>query len=108
MYRDAMLTQLGYKPNDALITQLKTIEANTIGYEKIQKHIMDLHNHLKVDNAYIALSNSNDYFKIKIESKTPEIAQEAHDKISRFSEKFKVKLNKLEKKETYYIIGFEE
>jgi len=108
MYRDAMLTQLGYAPNEALIQQLKTIESNTIGYEKIQKHIMDLHDHLKIDNAYVALSNTNDYFKIKVESKTPEIAQEAHEKISRFSDKFKVKLNKLEKKETYYIIGFDQ
>jgi len=108
MYRDAMLTQLGYSPNEALIQQLKKIENNTIGYDKIQKHIMDLHDHLKVDNSYVALSNSNDYFKIKVESKTPEIAQEAHEKINRFSDKFKVKLNKLEKKETYYIIGFEQ
>ncbi len=106
MYRDAMLTQLGYSPNEALIKQLKKIEENTIGYDKIQKHIMDLHDHLRVDNSYIALSNSNDYFKIKVESKTPEIAQEAHEKITRFSDKFKIKLNKLDNKETYYILGF--
>jgi len=108
MYRDAMLTQLGYKPNEALLTQLKTIEENTTGYEKIQKHIMDLHDHLKVDNSYVALSNSNDYFKIKIESKTPEIAQEAREKVDHFSDKFKVKLEKVQNKETYYILGFEQ
>ena len=108
MQRDAMLTQLGYAPNEALLAQLRKIEENTTGYEKIQKHIMDLHDHLKVDNAYVALSNSNDYLKIKVESPTPEIAQEAHEKISRFSDKFKVKLNRLEKKETYYILGFEQ
>ena len=107
MYRDAMLTQLGYKPNEALLSQLKKIEENTAGYEKIQKHIMDLHDHLKVDNAYIALSNTNDYFKIKIESATVEIAREAHEKVQHFSDKFKVKVQKVEKKETYYIIGFE-
>ena len=107
MYRDAMLTQLGYKPNEALLSQLKKIEDNTPGYEKIQKHIMDLHDHLKVDNAYVALSNSNDFFKIKIESKTAEVAQEAHEKVTHFSAKFKVKIQKVEKKETYYIIGFE-
>jgi len=107
MYRDAMLTQLGYKPNEALLAQLIKIEDNTIGYEKIQKHIMDLHDHLKVDNAYVALSNSNDYFKIKIESNSEEIAKEAHEKVSHFSQKFKVKVEKVDKKETYYIIGFE-
>jgi hypothetical protein len=106
MQREAMLIQLGYAPNEALIKQLEEIENNTKGYEKIQKHIMDLHDHLKVNNAYVALSNSNSNFKIKIDSPTPELAQEAHEKVQRFSEKFKVSINKLENKETYYIEGF--
>lgn len=107
MQRDAMLTQLGYAPNNALLSQLEKIEKNTVGYEKIQKHIMDLHDHLKVDGSYIALSNSNDYLKIKVESSSSESALEAHEKIKHFSDKFKVKVNKLSNKETYYILGFE-
>ena len=107
MPREAMLTQLGYAPNGALLTQLEDIENNTPGYEKIQKHIMDLHDHLKVNSSYVALSNSNRYFKIKIESDTTELAEEAHEKVRHFSEKFKVEIQKLEKKETYYIIGFQ-
>jgi len=106
MQRDAMLTQLGYAPNNALLSQLERIEKNTTGYEKIQKHIMDLHDHLKVDGSYVALSNTNDYFKIKVESPSVEVAQEAHEKIKHFSDKFKVAINKLENKETYYILGF--
>lgn len=106
MQRDAMLTQLGYKPNNALMSQLERIEENTSGYEKIQKHIMDLHNALKVDGSFVALSNSEDYFKIKVEAVSPELAQEAHEKIEHFSNKFKVKVKKLENKETYYIQGF--
>ncbi|MDD2449866.1 MAG: hypothetical protein PHG10_09375 [Sulfurimonas sp.] len=107
MQRDAMLNQLGYAPNNALLSQLENIEKNTAGYEKIQKHIMDLHDHLKVDNSYVALSNSNDHFKIKVEAQSSESAEEAHKKIKHFSEKFKVKVNKLQNKETYYILGFE-
>lgn len=106
MLRDAMLTQLGYAPNDALLSQLEKIENNTTGYEKIQKHIMDLHDVLKVDNSFVAMSNSNDCFKIKIEATSEELAKEAHEKIKHFSEKFKVTVKKLENKETYYIIGF--
>lgn len=106
MQREAMLTQLGYAPNEALLKQLTDIEENTPGYEKIQKHIMDLHDHLKVDNGYVALSNSNNHFKIKIESASLEIAQEAHEKVAHFSDKFKVKIDKLENKNTYYILGF--
>ena len=107
MTRDAMLKQLGYSPNEALMSQLEKIESNTAGYEKIQKHIMDLHDHLKVDGSFVALSNSEDYFKIKIEAPSAELAGEAHEKVKRFSDKFKVRVNKLENKETYYIIGFE-
>jgi hypothetical protein len=106
MQKEAMLIQLGYVPNDALMKQLERIEENTAGYEKIQKHIMDLHDHLKVDDSYIAMSNSNDFFKIKIEAQSPEIAEEAHEKIRHFCEKYKVIINKLEDKNTYYIIGF--
>jgi len=108
MHREAMLTQLGYAPNPALMKQLGDIEENTPGYEKIQKHIMDLHDHLKVNNGYIALSNSNNHFKIKIESATPELAKEGHEKVLHFSDKFKIAINKLENKETYYIIGFDQ
>jgi hypothetical protein len=106
LQRDAMLKQLGYVPNDALLDQLSRIETNTPGYEKIQKHIMDLHDHLKVDGSYVAMSNSEDYFKIKIEAVSEELAKEAHQKIKHFSDKFKVKVNKLDNKETYYILGF--
>ena len=108
MQDKAMLVQLGYTPNEALVEQLEKIKSNTVGYEKIDKHIMDLNDHLKVENAYVALSNSKDYFKIKIESPTPELAEEAHEKIKRFSEKFKVQIEKVEGKETYYILGTKE
>ena len=108
LQRDAMLKQLGYVPNEALLDQLGRIEENTHGYEKIQKHIMDLHDHLKVDGSYVAMSNSEDYFKVKVEAVSDELAEEAHEKIKHFSDKFKVKVNKLENKETYYILGFDK
>lgn len=107
MQKEAMLTQLGYVPNDALLKQLQRIETNTVGYDKIQKHIMDLNDHLKVDESYVAMSNSNDYFKIKIDSSSPEAVEQAHEKVKHFSQKYKVKVDKLENKNTYYIVGFE-
>lgn len=106
--RDAMLKQLGYVPNEALLDQLQRVESNTSGYEKIQKHILDLHNHLKVDGSFVAMSSSEDYFKVKIDANSEELAKEAHEKIKHFSDKFKVKVNKLDNKETYYILGFKK
>jgi hypothetical protein len=107
MDAEAILTQLGYVPNDTLIEQLKAIQVNTPGYEKIEKHILDLNEHLKVNNAYVALSNSTNYLKIKVDSPTKELAEEAHEKIKHFSEKYKVDIEKLANKETYYILGFQ-
>jgi acetolactate synthase small subunit len=105
MQREAMLTQLGYMPNEALKIQLKKVEENTVGYEKIEKHIMDLHDHLKVNDSFVALSNSKDFLKIKVESTSKEVAEEAHEKIKHFENKFKVKLS-IENDNTYYIEGY--
>ena len=106
MQNDAMLIQLGYTPNEALVAQIAKIIDNTTEYKKIEKHIMDLHDHLKVDDSFVAMSNSEDHFKIKIEAKSPELEAEAHEAVKRFSEKFKVTIKQLENKNTYYILGF--
>ena len=106
MQKEAVLTGLGYVVNEALMSQLERIQNNTIGYEKISKHILDLHTHLRVDDSFVAMSNSEDYFKIKIEAPSLERVEEAHEKIQHFCEKFKVDIEKLEDKNTYYIKGF--
>ena len=107
MDAEAILTQLGYVPNDTLKEQLKEIQENTPGYEKIEKHILDLNEHLKVDNAYVALSNTTKHLKIKVDALSKEFAEAAHEKIKKFSEKYKIKVEKLPNKETYYIIGYQ-
>jgi acetolactate synthase small subunit len=106
MQKSEVLNHLGYLPNDSLEKKLEDIQNNTHGYEKIIKHIMDLHDALKVDESYVAMSNSHDYFKIKIEAPSPERVEEAQEKVSHFKEKFKVLLEKVDNKETYYIVGF--
>ncbi len=106
MTYETVLNQLGYIPNEALAEQLSRIEKNTAGYEKIIKHILDLHEALKTDESFVALSNSNDYFKIKIDANSDVSAADALEKINHFAEKYKVALQKVEGKPTYYIIGF--
>ena len=103
---EAVLKQLGYAPNEALMEQIGRIEANTKGYEKIQKHILDLHEQLKVDDSFIALSNSRDAFKIKIEAPSDERKNEAVERLNHFTEKYKIALEKVAGKDTYYICGF--
>jgi len=106
MQRDAMLKQLGYSPNDGLLSQLDRIIGNTGGFEKIQKHIFDLNSALRVDDSFVAMSNSTDHFKIKLEAPSPELKDDAREKVMHFADKYKVDLKKLDGKETYYIMGF--
>ncbi|MEA1917985.1 MAG: hypothetical protein U9N42_10745 [Campylobacterota bacterium] len=106
MINEAILNQLGYSPNEALKEQMDAIVKNTNEFKKIEKHIYDLHNILKVDDSYVAMSNSFNYLKIKLQAKSPELLEEAHEKVQHFADKFKVELKKVEGHETYYIIGF--
>jgi len=106
MTHEAILNQLGYTPNEALSLQLSRIEANTVGYDKIIKHILDLHEALKPAESYVAMSNSNDYFKIKIDATSEISAAEAMEKINHFADKYKAQLQKVDGKPTYYILGF--
>ena len=51
-------------------------------------------------NAYVALSNSENYLKVKCDDHdAPEILQEFHDEISHWSEKYHVDIKKIEGKE---------
>jgi len=106
MVNEAILRQLDYTPNEALQEQMGRIIQNTLSFDKIEKHIMELHKQLKVDGSYIAMSNSEDYFKIKIDAPSSELTEEAHEKIQHWSEKYKVQTARVEKKDTYYIKGF--
>ncbi|WP_345989531.1 hypothetical protein WCX18_03275 [Sulfurimonas sp. HSL1-2] len=103
---EAVLKQLGYTPNEALMEQIERIEANTVGYDKIQKHILDLHEQLKVDDSFVALSNTKDCFKIKIEAPSDERKAEAVERLHHFTEKYKIDLEQVPGKETYYILGY--
>jgi len=106
MLNEAILRQLDYTPNEALKLQVGRIINNTEAFDKFEKHMMELHKQLKVDGSYVAMSNSEDYFKIKIEAPSEALREEAHGKIQHWSEKYKVQTARVEKKDTYYIKGF--
>jgi len=108
MDSEAVLNQLGYTPNEALMEQIGRIEANTEGYDKIQKHILDLHEQLKVDDSFIALSNTRDFFKIKIEAPSEERKAEALERVRHFTDKYKIAIEQVPGKDTYYILGYEK
>ncbi len=102
---ETLLVQLGYQPSDNAKAQLRRVIENTKGFDHIGKHLLALNDNLKPYDSYVTLSSSYDYFKIKNEGKTPEEIEEVNKIINKWAEKYKVKLQKVEGKETYYIIG---
>ncbi|NWF66272.1 MAG: hypothetical protein HXX81_02270 [Campylobacterales bacterium] len=103
---EEFLTRLGYNVNEGSLKELELVKQNTGEFEKIAKHIIDLHEHLKTMNAFIAISSTKPYLKIKNEEDKVEAIDFVNDYIKKWAEKYKVTLQKVENKNTYYIIGF--
>ncbi len=101
---EAMLTQLGYTINESVKSQMENIIRNTKSFLDIQKHIVQLNDALKPFQAYVAMSNSNYYLKIKNESGS-ESLKEVDEMINNWAKKYKINLKKVDGKETYYILG---
>ena len=103
---EVILSQLGYSKNDASLQQAEKIINSTSNFDKFSKHIFTLNDHLKKMNAYVALSNKSDYLKIKCdENDSNEILQEFHNEVSHWADKYNVKLERLEDRHIYYILG---
>lgn len=106
MINEGILNQLGYSINDATLRQLDRIISNTPGFEHLEKHIIVLNDHLKPYLSYVAMSNSHNYLKIKNEAQSEQMREDVTDIVQKWAEKYKVELQKVEGKETYYIKKF--
>ena len=105
---EVLISQLGYTKNEHTLTQVEAIIDNTKGFEKFAKHIISLNDTLKHMKAYVAMSNSENYLKVKCdENDAPEILEEFHSTVEHFSDKYKVKFQKVDGKEVYYMLGTE-
>lgn len=104
---EVLVAQLDLGHGEATLNQTKVAMENTKDFDKFSKHILSLNDKLKHMNAYVALSNSESYFKIKCDSSvdSPEIIEEFTQEVQHFSDKYDVELKKVENKDVYYIIG---
>ncbi len=103
---EVLISQLGYSNNEHTLKQMEDAIANTKDFNKFAKHIISLNDTLKHMKAYVALANSEQYFKIKCdEIDAPAILEEFHNEVDHFSNKYHVEIKKLNNKEVYYIIG---
>lgn len=94
----ALLNQLGYNENDATTAQVKRILNNCDGLNL--SSIITLNDHLKPLGGFVAMSGSEDVFKIKNEGKTPD----ALNVIENWAEKNKINIKKVNET-THYILG---
>lgn len=103
---EVILSQLGYSKSESSLQQAEKMISATGNFDKFSKHIFSLNDHLKKMNAYVGLSNTSDYLKIKCdENDADEILEEFHQEVSHWANKYNVKLQKLDNKPTYYILG---
>ncbi len=103
---EALLTQLGYATSTQAVEQIKKAIENTKGFENFSKHILSLQDELAHIKATIALSNSKDLFKIKGSQETSkEIQEEFHEMVQHWATKYKINIEQVGNKPTYYILG---
>ena len=94
----ALLNQLGYNENDVTAAQVKRILNNCDGLNL--SSIITLNDHLKPLGGFVAMSGSEDVFKIKNAGKTPD----ALNVIENWAEKNKINIKKVNET-THYILG---
>ena len=103
---EVLVSQLGFGHSDSIMDQTTKAIQNTKGFDKFSKHIISLNDKLKHMNAYVALSNSEAYFKIKCDSTdSSEIIEEFTAELDHWKSKYDVDLQKVDNKNVYYIIG---
>jgi hypothetical protein len=103
---ETLLTQLGYPlDNDALIAQAARVIDATPGFERFARHLLSLQETIKRWDGYLALSNSRDAVKIKTDAVRPEEIEAYRDALHQWSDKYKVTLEPVEHRNTFYILG---
>jgi uncharacterized protein YerC len=103
---EALLVQFGYTKTEQTLKQMNAIINNTKSFEKFSSHLPALNDALAVEKGFIAMSNSKNYLKIKCnEDISADNLSEFHTIVNHWADKYKVVLEKVESKNTYYILG---
>jgi hypothetical protein len=103
---EALLSQLGYSQTESSMTQMNATVENTSGFENFSKHLLTLHDELAHIKGFVALSNSKNVFKIKCsEDVSDAIKEEFTTLVENWATKYKVQIEKVANKTTYYILG---
>jgi len=103
---EALLTQLGYTKTEHTLRQMNDIIANTKDFKNFSQHIPSFNDALAVEKGFIAMSNSQSHLKIKCnEDISADNLSEFTQLVRHWADKYKLKLEQVDNKNTYYIIG---
>jgi hypothetical protein len=103
---EALLTQLGYTKSEQTLKQMNDIIENTEGFDKFSQHLPSFNDALAVGKAFIAMSNSENYLKIKCqEDSSADNLSAFKDLVKHWANKYKLELKQVADKNTYYILG---
>ncbi len=105
MRRDAILKQLGYGVSENSLAQVQRVIDNTKDFDYVEKHLIALHDTLKSCLSFVTMSSSKDNFKIKNEAIGKEMVDSTNEIIQKWAQKYKIALEKIPDKETYYVLG---
>ncbi|HIC77925.1 MAG TPA: hypothetical protein EYP02_01965 [Sulfurovum sp.] len=104
---EALLSQFGYQKSEPMLKQMENIINNTNKFNAFSKHLLSLQDNLAHVKGYIAMSNSENYLKIKRgEELSAEIAKEYKETIINWADKYKIELQNVKNTSTYYILGY--
>ena len=103
---EALLTQLGYTKTEQTLNQMNNIIKNTRNFKSFSPHIPSFCDALAVEKGFIAMSNSQDYLKIKCnEDLSADNLSAFRTLVNHWADKYKLELKLVENKNTYYILG---
>lgn len=103
---EALLTQLGYATTEQTLRQMNAIIENTKHFSEFSQHIPSFNDALAVEKAFIAMSNSHNYLKIKCnEDSAADNLSAFKALVAHWGEKYKLDFKEVENKNTYYLIG---
>ena len=103
---EALLTQLGYSRTEQTLKQMNNIIDNTKDFAKFSQHLPSFNDALAVEKGFIAMSNSEDYLKIKCdEDSNADNLTAFTELVDRWADKYRLEIQKVDNKNTYYIIG---
>ncbi len=100
-----ILSHFGYSANDGLTRQVERILSQCDLNDTDLSHLFSLHDKIDKFSGFVAISNSEDVFKIKCQATAPADIRNFNEIVIDWAQKYQLNIRKVAGKETYYLLG---